>query len=605
MALGSTPARIAPVPPRVFVGEEELARPLVETVAELLARRRVPAGPSLLLVTGAAGSGKTSAACHLAAVFADEARLSLQDDATIEELTRWRSAASPDALLVATTREPTRIADATHCRLATWDDDDCLAWLACHDRVRAADAYARWRATELPHDLRDRPALCAKLLAALLAREDLPDAFSAIDAAVAAEGDGEALERLRHAAVLAVSGALSPDRRPPKLEQGWLASGTVRSRLAAQFLLDALELRHAFDPRLVRISSSMLVAATHLVLGDPERSRRLLALADGIDAPRIAWWLSILCAALDTFRPPLRVLHDPVGTFAPKLDARGLVFSGSLRHIVLESARLTDAEFRDVDATGIDLSGADAERLRADRAILRGADLRAAKLVLASLCGADLRAAKLQTAVLRGADLREADLRGASFQSNDLRFVRADRAVLRGLDLRSVLLDGAILDGADLRAARLSQKRFDGLSAVGADFSDADLSASVCRAAKLRGARLCGARLAELDAEGADLRDADLSRASFHLGSTRGGLVGSELASEGTRTGFYTDEALDDSFAAPELVRKANLCDVDLRGAKLEGTDFYLVDVRGARLDPAQVEWLRRCKAIFERPRRT
>jgi hypothetical protein len=34
-------------------------------------------------------------------------------------------------------------------------------------------------------------------------------------------------------------------------------------------------------------------------------------------------------------------------------------------------------------------------------------------------------------------------------------------------------------------------------------------------------------------------------------------------------------------------------------GARLDGTDFYLVDLRGALFDPDQEPHLRRCKAIL------
>ena len=114
------------------------------------------------------------------------------------------------------------------------------------------------------------------------------------------------------------------------------------------------------------------------------------------------------------------------------------------------------------------------------------------------------------------------------------------------------------------------------------------------------GARLCGAGLADVDWEGADLRGADLSGAVFHLGSSRSGLVGSTIACEGSRTGFYTDDYDERGFKAPEEIRKANLCGADLRGATLDQVDFYLVDLRGARYDPQQAEHLRRSGAILE-----
>jgi fluoroquinolone resistance protein len=140
-------------------------------------------------------------------------------------------------------------------------------------------------------------------------------------------------------------------------------------------------------------------------------------------------------------------------------------------------------------------------------------------------------------------------------------------------------LPGADFEGAWLRGALLT-----GTSMPAACFQSADL-------------RETG--LADVDWEGADLRGADLRDCTFHLGSTRSGLVGSPIACEGSRTGFYTDDYDDQTYKSPEDIRKANLCGADLRGAKLEGVDFYLVDLRGARFDAEQKAHLRRSGAIL------
>ncbi len=115
----------------------------------------------------------------------------------------------------------------------------------------------------------------------------------------------------------------------------------------------------------------------------------------------------------------------------------------------------------------------------------------------------------------------------------------------------------------------------------------------------LRGANLRGAGLADIQWEGADLREADFRGAVFHMGSSRSGMVDSPIASEGTRTGFYTDDYEQQAFQSPEEIRKANLCGADLRFANVEGVDFYLVDLRGVKCDSGQLEHCRRCRAIL------
>ena len=37
----------------------------------------------------------------------------------------------------------------------------------------------------------------------------------------------------------------------------------------------------------------------------------------------------------------------------------------------------------------------------------------------------------------------------------------------------------------------------------------------------------------------------------------------------------------------------------EMRGARIDGVDFYLVDLRGAKYDPKQAEHFRRCDAIL------
>jgi len=107
------------------------------------------------------------------------------------------------------------------------------------------------------------------------------------------------------------------------------------------------------------------------------------------------------------------------------------------------------------------------------------------------------------------------------------------------------------------------------------------------------------AGLAGVDWEGVDLRDADMRGCSFHLGSSRSGLVDSPIAGEGSRTGFYTDDFDEQHYKSPEEIRKANLRGADLRGARTQGVDFYLVDLRDVRCTIDQMDHFRRSGAIL------
>src|SRR5262249_6934579 len=173
------------------------------------------------------------------------------------------------------------------------------------------------------------------------------------------------------------------------------------------------------------------------------------------------------------------------------------------------------------------------------------------------------------------------------------------RATFAEADWRS-----ARLDGARWHKARLPRCKFEWLTVTGADFSGAYLYGSLLTESSMPGAKFAHADLrntglADIDWEGADLSDADRGGASFPLGSSRSGLVGSPIAREGSMTGYYTDDFTEQDFKSPEEIRKANLCGADLLGAKVEGVDFYLVDLRDALYDDDQAAHFRACGAIL------
>jgi uncharacterized protein YjbI with pentapeptide repeats len=230
---------------------------------------------------------------------------------------------------------------------------------------------------------------------------------------------------------------------------------------------------------------------------------------------------------------------------------------------------------------------------------LSGARLPGARWEGARLGGLDLNRADLSGAILSGANIE-----GVIFWATVLAGATFERASLEGCDLLQADLAGTEFSRARLRGCRLDGLRlesrcFEGASFPSCSFADADLTGFRAPGADFQEASFVRAGLADVEWRGADLRGADFREATFHAGSTRGGLVGSPIASEGTRTGFYTDDRGDLWCRDPGEVRRADLREADLRAAKVLDTDLYLVDLRGARLDPEQVDHARRCGAIL------
>jgi len=113
--------------------------------------------------------------------------------------------------------------------------------------------------------------------------------------------------------------------------------------------------------------------------------------------------------------------------------------SSPLKDFYWQQVRLTNADWKDVDARGLDLFGANL-----DYASLRRSNLK----------GSILNRSSLNYTVLSGADLRDADLRGADLTGADLRADdRTSKAIptqLSGAKLHGANLANAKLDGVDL-----------------------------------------------------------------------------------------------------------------------------------------------------------
>lgn len=588
--------------PRVFCDGSPLARLLEEEVAQALRDSRA----QVLQLVGPMGSGKSTALAHLAAIFAGEERLQLFDEGHAAPRTLTGGA----TVWVVARRQPKPGAPAL--RIAPWTCDEAIEYLLGRADADIGAAIAAWRNAG-DGWLGRWPALARRVLD-LVAAGTVRDVQQALLFVLASELSVAEHAELRQLALQQCSAPAShatssPDRRADAA----LPVPALRYMLAAEELVDRAECGR---PCLsVKWSDGLILAVRAEV--SAARLPRLAAMLELGHAPTA---LSVLCTAQPGYRPPGSRLRTIEGCRAVGADLRGFSIH-KLRHADLSFANLRDADLVGASADGAVLRGAllqgvggerlqgrgivghgmDATRAHLRHAVLSRSDFDGAVFAAANLSGAWLEDCVLQGAVLRGANLVSAWLLGARLHQADLRGADCAGAKLMGVDLRTAQLEGVRLDYADLRFVNLAGTTLPDLQARRANFGRADLSGARWRGANLAGAKLVDAALAEVDWQGAVLRDVDFRNATFHLGSSRCGHVGSPIAGEGSRTGFYTDESFEHAFRAPEDVRKANLCGADLRGAKVEGVDFYLVDLRGALLDAAQVPWLRRCRAILDR----
>jgi uncharacterized protein YjbI with pentapeptide repeats len=579
-------------------------RLLEEEVTELLAQGRATA----VQLLGPQQSGRTTALSHLAALFAGDPRLGLFDT----DRSGWAG-----QLLTVEARERAE-GEATVLELVPWSDDDALEYLLAAHRERAGAAFAAWQRDQFDHGLGRWPGLCATVLDHL-ALGRAGDAVAALRLVLEAHIGGRrtlaGAVALQHCTADDTFRIQSPDPALPLL-----AVPLVRAMLAAGHMVQLAVRGHVIPLARIYWSTILLAAVRRQLADEPALEQQLLELCGRTDGAHPASVMSLLCAARPGFRPPAIRLDSLPDAYLVRADLHELRLDGSLEGADLTGADLCQADLRGARAnaarmTGVRLSAAKLDGLQARNiaaiglhaaaASLAEADLRAADLAHAVFDGADLRAAILAYANLEGASLRNADLTCAYLMharigSADLSQAKCRAATLAYVDLRAARLDGASLDEVNFEGADLTGLALPGLRAAKARFTRAWLTGTRFPGASLARASFLEAGLADVDWHGADLRGCNFTRAAFHLGSSRSGLVNSDVAGEGSRTGFYTDESLEDRFQAPEDVRKADLRGSDLRGARVDGCDFYLVDLRGAKLDREQIVWLRRCRAILD-----
>ena len=596
--------------------------PLDETVAIWLETHSRGA----LEIVGGPGAGKTTALAHLAYGLLPNAHTLLIDDAKIVEVTK--QATLRRVIYTSCTTYP-HVANVS-LRLTSWGDDELIEYVLAVHADRCRSVMTRVRAAADRRMLHGVPELWRIVLDGMACDE------SAVDWRTVLWNEIEPLlvddqnRRLACDHCLAVlCGALGDSEYDAAnlhlLDGGERLPGLLRHR-ACQLLLAVEHLRESLRTggesrwmckvppgdvlREVGASIAALPAALETLrrLVESEDQRFQPAAASLLHATGTGWRpakcrkLNLTHADLHDARwPGVDLSGTPMGhadlTDADLTCAR--LEHAEARHTCFRRAQLAGAWLTGCDAASCDFTGADLSQIDAKRVQFNGADLTEANLTGAKLAQANLRdsklvLARLHCADLHGAQLEGAQIEGAEFIGANCKGARLVRLVLHDADFTDACFLGARLDEANLEYMELPNADF-----RNAVLDRAWLTGSVMPRATFRGARLRGAGLADVEWEGADLRDADLRESSFYLGSTRSGLVGSPIASEGSRTGFYTDDYDEQPFKSAEEIRKANLRGADLRGAKVDGVDFYLVDLRGARYSQEQGEHFRRCGAIL------
>ena len=608
------------VRPRV-VSESGESVPLEHEIGPILASH----DQGVLRLTGADGSGKTTAIDYLSRILPPHLGVTCLDAPEPQAL---REAASRGVAVFTACRSG--LISLMEWKLAPWGRDEWIEYLVAGAADRCASVMARLaRRGDETALLGGTPELWATVLDLMAADDSIEGPRQALRIELARRlADGDFCRLVETDCLQAVVVFQHPTmgvellrrRDPDQIVFRLARHRPVQLLLSADRVADDLARGEVAEFFAHRFPGDLITETVLRIAGRPKALEHLMELASGPDMTMHPTAASLLHALGTGWRPARP---------SPRLE--GAYLEGASWPSIV----LSDAEMRGVDPSLANLWGArldrallgDARLYAADlrTASLRGAHLEGANLRLARLAAAhaegalfetaqlnaaDLEAAILDRAILRGADLRDARLAGASLIGADL--ARADIA---GADFGRADLSGAVLSEIKLSTARIAGARFaganllrgdlEGMELPNADFAGADLSEALLTGSRMPGANFCRARLshaglAEVEWERVNLRHADLREAAFHLGSSRSGMVGSPIACEGSRTGFYTDDFDEQDFKSPEEIRKANLAGADLRGANIEGVDFYLVDLRNARVDADQIPHLRSCGAILE-----
>ncbi|MEM9587849.1 MAG: pentapeptide repeat-containing protein [Planctomycetota bacterium] len=604
-------ACLSPVAPRVISPATGEVVPLVDQIEGLLSRGR----PAQVQVSG---EGSRAAIQHLMAACPESIA---RGELFVKEAGRLKGHGAPMVTV-------SRFQDARDdlvLRLAAWTRDDVIEYLLSQHPSKCQNVMSRLNETDFSF-ARGSSFVWRMILDELASDESIPTVESAINAILCTQlGDQKQVNHVADALLVSQKQELALDDLDA-LSRQLLSYLDVAQRLAdrrfSQLLSESNPAR--LESLLARFWPRFrLLQLVSRLSGQPTvRENLVRAFADG-KSKASANSATLLCQTDSHWRPecsaPMLCGSCLKGAkwSGIQLDGANLVgaslVGADLRRATIVDASLSRTDFsraclrqarlgcsrqlevkdQSPDPSG-DQGSAGSPSSPAHRCRFAQADLTQTDLSDNLFSEADFSDANLSQAIAHrseflatrfdNADLSDADLSGSVLRNCSLRDAALDHAFFSGVTMEAIDLDDQVASAVDFANANLRGSSFTGSSLTGCCFHKTDLR---------------GARLAEINWVDCDLREADLRGATFHMGSTRCGLVGSPYPSHGTRTGFYTDEFEEQYFKRPEEIRKANLMGADLRGAKLDNVDFYLVDLRCAALDLSQRKQLVATGAIL------
>lgn len=562
-----------------------------------------------IAIVGPSGSGKTTAVRHLAHELGHLPITFLDGEPDASFVT------SNSIVFSCTTysrnRQPSLVLN-----LAPWTESERVDYLLAKHPAHIRSIMNRLEQCDCIDDLEGSPRLWTAVLDWMARKPEDHDVreFLRLMTNVVLDMFGEGANTARR--TLASSAAVGErlyDAIPAVLQHPFVARLTL-----ADLLVQSIGAKEP-NPDWWRLAlePSVLREAARLIRDNPLKAAALEAKLDTCPEAHVSTTMNLMLMVNPNYRPH-RLLRNLRGVRAQDVRWVG---------VVLPAADMSNADFRCADLSGSDLRAVIAVLAQLARADLSDAQLEAANFSKANCRETTFRNANLDIALFLNTIAHAADFNGASLNRAslhaDLLGASFVGARLKGANFSGATLDATDFTGADLSEAILSNQRLNNaildqvtahrtsfasanlegmtiqrLSAPAASFTRAELTGLRLVNADLRNANFRSAGLADIDWENANLHNANFDNAAFHMGSSRSGLVDSPIACEGSRTGFYTDDAAE-SYRHPEEIRKANLCGADLTGASVEKTDWYLVDLRGARYSTQQAMWFRKCGAIL------